>query len=280
MRVVFKLILLSIFLQVNLLATTSIDSDFDGVSDEYDECPNTPFSDLVDSRGCSVKKVNISKNINQLTLIVGANYSNYRSKYGNKTKTISQSLELDYQMKKIKLMLYISRFSSKNTPLSQYDDSSFADSRLSFLYTLDRKVKNLNLSIGGGLAIPNYKGSLHNNSTDIYTSINANYNIDRTTLFASYIFTKIGDSDVKGLKYQNTNAISLGTGYLFTPKLYSSVSFYMSDSIVKSGTTSKNISLYSYYNLSQKNFLSISYSHDLTTDINSNSFGVNLGYRM
>jgi len=267
-------------MQGTLFSYSVSDGDFDGVSDEFDECPNTPFSDLVDSRGCSVKKVNISKDINRLTLIVGANYSNYRSKYNNKTKTLSESLELDYQIQKIKLMLYISRFSSKNSPLSQYDDSSFADTRLSFLYTLDRKIDNLDLSFGAGLAIPNYKGSLHNNSSDIYTSINANYYIDKTSLFGSYIYTVIGDSDVKGLKYQNTNAFSLGAGYIFNQNLYSSISLYMSDPIVKSGTTTKNLSIYSYYNLSQKNFLSISYSHDLTKEINYNSYGLNLGFRI
>jgi len=280
MRLYLKFILLFILMQGTLFSYSVSDGDFDGVSDEFDECPNTPFSDLVDSRGCSVKKVNISKDINRLTLIVGANYSNYRSKYNNKTKTLSESLELDYQIQKIKLMLYISRFSSKNEPFSNYDDSSFSDTRLSFLYTLDRKIKNLGISIGGGLAIPNYKGSMNNNSLDFYTSINSNFTIDKTSLFASYTFTKIGDSDVGNLKYQNTNALSLGAGYLFTPKLYSSASLYISDSIVKSGTATKSISLYSYYNLSQKNFLSLSYSHGLAKEINSNSYGVNLGFRM
>jgi hypothetical protein len=280
MQLYLKFILLSILLQGSLLALNVSDGDFDGVSDEYDECPNTPFSDLVDSRGCSIKKVPIARAINKLTVIAGVHYSNYDAKYNNNTKTLSQSLELDYQIKKIKLMLYISRFSSKNKPFSKYDDSSFSDTRLSFLYTLDRKIQNLGISLGAGIAIPNYKGSMHNNSLDVYTSINSNYSIDKTSLFASYIFTKIGDSDVGNLKYQNTSAISLGVGYLITPKFYSSLSLYLSDPIVKSGTSTKNLSLYSYYNLSQKKFLSLSYSHDLVKEINSNSYGVNMGFRL
>jgi hypothetical protein len=261
-------------------ANTIMDSDFDGVSDRYDECPNTPFSDLVDSRGCSVEKVKISNTINKLTVIIGANYSNYHSEYGNKTKTLSQSLELDYELKKIKLMLYISRFSSDNTPLKQYDESSFADTRLSFLYTLDREIQNLGLSIGGGVAIPNYKGTLHNNGFDFFYSLNANYNINQGSIFASYIFTNIGDHDVAGLKYQNTNAFVVGSGYSITPKLYGNISFYFSDPMVKSDKDIRSFSISSYYNMSQKNFLNISYTHDLTSGINSSDYNFQLGYRM
>jgi hypothetical protein len=37
------------------------DSDFDGVPDKLDKCPNTPFLALVDKNGCMIKKLSITK---------------------------------------------------------------------------------------------------------------------------------------------------------------------------------------------------------------------------
>jgi hypothetical protein len=257
-----------------------IDSDFDGVEDKYDRCPNTPFSDLVDKYGCTIKKVPIVEAIGELSLIFGANYSNYHSQYNNKTKTLSQSLELDYEIQKIKIMLNIAHFNSKNTPLEQYDDSSFSDTRLSLLYTLEQKIPNLRLSLTGGIAIPNYKGAMGNNGFDFFYGINANYFINKTSLFASYTYTRIGDKDLTYLAYQNTNALSFGAGYSFTPKLYSSLSYYISDSIIKSAKKIRNISSFTYYNINKKLFSTLSLSHDLNKDVVSNSYGMQLGYRM
>ncbi len=257
-----------------------IDSDFDGVEDKYDRCPNTSFSDLVDKDGCTIKKVPMAKEIGKLTLIFGANYSDYHSKYANKTRTLSESLELDYEIQKIKIMLYISRFSSKNTPLNQYNDSSFTDTRLSLLYALKQMIPNLKLSLKGGIAIPNYKGAMGNNGFDFFYGINANYFINKASLFASYTYTRIGDKDLSYLAYQNTNALSFGAGYSFTPKLYSSLSYYISESIIKSAEKIKSISSFTYYNINKKLFSTLSLSHDLNKNIVSNSYGMQLGYRM
>lgn len=32
-------------------------TDLDGVDNEHDKCPNTPFMDLVDENGCSVQSL-------------------------------------------------------------------------------------------------------------------------------------------------------------------------------------------------------------------------------
>ncbi len=273
-----KLFITMVLLQNFLFAY--IDSDFDGVGDRYDKCPNTPFSDLVDKNGCTIKKVSIIKEIGQLTVIVGLNYSDYHVKQGNKTRTLSQSLELDYEIQKIKLMLYVSRFTSKNTPLSQYDNNSFSDTRLALQYRLDQMIPNLSLSLGGGIAIPNYRGSMHNNGFDFYYSLNASYFIKKLSFFGSYTFTKIGDQDLNYLSYQNTNAFSFGAGYSFTPKFYSSMSYYISDSIIKSTDKIKSISWFSFYNINKKSYSTLSFSHGLDDTATSNSYGVQFGYKI
>ena len=37
------------------------DTDLDGVVDRYDRCPHTPFFALVNKKGCTIKKIRLSK---------------------------------------------------------------------------------------------------------------------------------------------------------------------------------------------------------------------------
>jgi hypothetical protein len=273
-----KVLLLTILLQN--FAFAYIDSDFDGVADKYDKCPNTSFADLVNKDGCTIKKVPMAKEIGKVTFIIGTGYSDYHSQYENITKTLSQSLELDYEIKKIKIMLQISHFNSKNSPLKQYDDASFSDTRLSMMYKLNQLLPNLNISLGGGIAIPNYKGSMGNNGFDFYYSISSNYFINKASIFANYTFTRIGDKDLEYITYQNTNALSIGAGYSFTSDMYSSLSYYIGDSIIKSADRIKNISCFTYYNINKKVYTTLSLSHGLDKDTTSNSYSVQVGYRI
>jgi len=39
------------------LFATAADRDMDGVSDDRDQCRNTPFWAVVNSRGCTVKRI-------------------------------------------------------------------------------------------------------------------------------------------------------------------------------------------------------------------------------
>jgi hypothetical protein len=257
-----------------------IDSDFDGVSDTYDLCPNTPFSDLVDSHGCTIKKVSMIEEIRKLVVIVGLNHATYQAESGNKTRTLSESLEIDYEIEKIRLMLRIARFTSKNSPLSQYDESDFSDTKLAIQYRLDQLLPQLSLSIGGGIEIPTYKGNMHNNGLDWYTNLNANYFVNQVSLFANYTFTKVGDKDLSYVSYQDTHAFNVGVGYSFISNLYSSFSYYISDSIMESQDRITSLSWFALYNLSQKSYVTLSFTHGLNKEASSDSYGVQFGYKL
>jgi hypothetical protein len=255
-----------------------VDSDFDGVSDRYDECPNTPISDLVDKKGCSIKKVAIEES-GDVTILLGLNYSTYHDDYGNKTNTTSESLEIDYKRGKVKTFLVISQFNSDNTPLSEYDESSFADTRLGFSYDLDQNFTDAYVSVGAGIALPNYKGTLHNNKTDLFFTVDLNYMLDDISLFSNYTYTIIGDSDVKDIEYQNCSSFAFGAGYSFMPKSYTSASLYLSEPIVKSDDSIKNLSLYHYYDIREDLFSTFSFSYGLNGNVD-NSLGVQVGFRL
>ncbi len=277
LKIFLKFFLLALLFQT--LAYAYSDSDFDGVSDKRDACPNTPFSDLVDARGCSVSKVPLAKEVAHLSLIIGTSYSSYAT-INNKTKTLSQSLELDYEIKKIKLQLALAHYNTTNTPYSAYNDSSFGDTRVAISYNLSAFVSHISLYIQGGLSIPNYKGVMKNNNLDIFSSLSANYFIGNVSLFGQSTYTIIGDSDTETLSYQNKLSLNLGVGYTFTPSLYSALSWFWTQSSIKSAKNSQSLSWFTYLNINPKFYSTLSIAKDLDKDIQSSSYGIHLGYRI
>ena len=78
-----KILLLPLLLSGCLFA---IDSDMDGVDDAQDQCMNTPFSDLVNAKGCTIYSLQSDVNYD---IIVGSGYSqiNYASQEKADTST-------------------------------------------------------------------------------------------------------------------------------------------------------------------------------------------------
>jgi len=48
---------IAVLLMLLSLSAAAADRDMDGVRDEKDRCKNTPFWAIVDSRGCTVKRI-------------------------------------------------------------------------------------------------------------------------------------------------------------------------------------------------------------------------------
>ncbi len=64
-----KKITLFVAATLSLFAANIIqDKDMDGVIDSIDKCPNTPFFDIVDETGCSIKHIVVSKKIEMQTI--------------------------------------------------------------------------------------------------------------------------------------------------------------------------------------------------------------------
>ncbi len=49
-----KFVILLLIIPIGVMAA---DRDMDGVSDDRDQCKNTPFWAVVNSRGCTVKRI-------------------------------------------------------------------------------------------------------------------------------------------------------------------------------------------------------------------------------
>ncbi len=271
------LILLIMLLQG--VAYAYIDSDFDGVADRYDACPHTPFSDLVDAQGCTIQKVPLAKEVARISLLVGTSYSRYTNST-NKTTLLSQSLELDYEINKIKLQLQLSHHNSKNTTYTHFNDASFGDTRVLMQYALEPFMPQLALSVSAGVSIPSYKGVMKNNKLDILTGINATYFIEKFSLFTGSTYTLIGDDDTDYAHYQNTLALNLGIGYSLSPTLYSSLSYFWSQSSITSEDNAQTLSWFGYLTINPKLFTTFSLSKDLDAHRESGHYTLTLGYHI
>jgi len=263
------LLLPTIFFAINLLAFT--DSDFDGVEDSLDRCPNTPFTDLVDVSGC-VKKSLVS--LHHYDIIVGASYSDSDSQTLNLTDTISGSFQVDYYYKNFSLQASTSYF---NTSSEGFSDTGFYDSFVGVAYQF-KPIEELSLRVSGGALLPTYETTLNNNNTDYTVSLNLSYSISDVSLFTGYSYMFMNDDTTIDVVYQNTNAYNLGIGYYFTNKLYMSASYNASNSIYDGVEDIETASFYGYYSINENWFSTFSYAKGISDTASQNYASLRLGY--
>jgi len=256
------------------------DSDFDGVEDAYDKCPNTPFSELVDINGCAVKSL---LSLHHFDIITGVSYSDSDYQTLNKTDTFSTPLQFDYYYKNFSLQVTTSYFTTSG---SGFSDRGYYDSFIGASYQ-ENVLENLSLQVGAGILLPTYQTELNNNRADYTASLNLSYTLSKFSLFAGYSFTFIGDDDTvieyedspsEPINYQNSNAYSLGTGYYISDRLYSSVAYNYSDSIYKSIKPIETASFYAYYSLSEEYFCTLSYAYGISESASKNYASLRIGY--
>lgn len=269
-RWLMRIFLLSIMMIPALFAY--VDSDLDGVIDKTDQCPNTPITELVDIKGCSVQAL---KSDHRYDIIVGESYSQIDYNTNEKTDTYATTLQLDYFYKNFSVQALTAYYSSES---ASYSSNGMTDSTLAAYYLIPVNDR-LRIRLGTGLILPTFDSTLNNNNTDYLGSLSASYSINRLNIFAGYNFTMINDDDIPNLvTYQNTHAYSGGLGYHMTPKWYTSASYYQADGIYTSMEDIKNVSLYNFYSLDKNWFTSLSYAYGLSDSASNHSASLRLGY--
>jgi len=257
-----------------------IDSDFDGVPDADDRCPNTPFTELVDINGCSVKSL---VPLHHFDMIVGVSYSDSDYQTLNRTDTLSSTLQVDYYYKNFSFEASTSYFSTHG---DDYSDTGFNDSFLGASYQLSL-TDSLLLRAGVGVSLPNYETSLNNNKTDYLGSLNLSYSANKINIFAGLSYTLINDTDTvivyednttQDVNYQDTIALSAGLGYYVSDKVYVSSAYNFSNSIYKDVEDLKSLSFYGYYEISKKYFSTLSYAYGISDSASKNYLSIRFGY--
>ena len=271
-----KLVFLVLISVISLFAY--VDSDLDGVEDSLDRCPNSAMTDIVDIQGCPVKSL-VSQY--HFDIIAGVSYDEETDiSFVDKFSRTTESLQIDYYYKNFSLQMLTSYYQSSTSfdgNLSDVDDSGMNDTTLAAYYqTL--LTPSLAVRFGAGVILPTFNSSLNNEATDYLASINLSYGLGKASLFAGYTYTMINDDDVDFIKYQDTNAFSGGLGYYLTPKLYTSLSYFQSDSIYKDVDDTKSVSAYLFYSLSQNWFTTLAYTKGLSDPTSDNSLALRVGY--
>ena len=275
-----KKIALALLLLCNLAHSEYLDSDFDGVEDTYDKCPNTPFTELVDINGCSVESLDSRQSVD---VIIGVSYSDSDYQTLNKTDTFSMPLQFDYYYENFSLQLSGSYFTTSG---NGYEDSGFYDAFVGASYQFNL-TETLLAQFGVGLLLPTYQSTLNNNNTDYTASINLSYTFKKMTLFGGYGYTLIGDDDVlvnnndgtqSDVLYQDTHALSGGVGYYLGESLYASLSYNYSDSIYKNIIPIKTATLYGYYSFDANYFATLSYAYGISDTASKNYLSIRFGY--
>lgn len=264
-------IFLLLFMMMSALFAYT-DSDMDGVVDNTDQCPNTPITELVDIRGCSVEALTSD---HRYDVIVGGSYSQIDYNTNEKTDTYATTLQLDYFYKKFSVQATTAYYSSES---ATYSSNGLTDTTLAAYYLVPIN-DSLRIRLGAGVILPTFDSTLSNNNADYLGSISASYSINRLNLFAGYSFTMINDDDIPNqITYQNTHAYSAGLGYYVTPKWYTSASYYKADGVYETMQDLKSASIYNFYSIDKHWFSSLNYTHGLSDSTSDHAASLRLGY--
>ena len=247
------------------------DHDFDGVTDELDECPNTPFLANVSSNGCTVKILTLPSETesDSLQAVLGYGVIINEDLFG-RDELQSSTLQVNY---------YKDNWSySASTGLYEYADSQG---------TLDSTLKvkkrftlqpNLKLGVGGGLKLPTY--DFKGNKTDyiVYGSLTY-YPIKSLSLFTNFKHTFVQDEEFDA-KLQDSQYITGGLGYFMTRKFYLNVAYTEGRNKFASQHDIKSISSTLYYKFNKKWFALFSYNEEIDDEDAHHTYNLKVGYKV
>ena len=260
------------------------DSDFDGVSDVYDECPDTPFLDIVKQNGCSKNQKPLSSSY-LVTISSGVIYT--RKKYlmnqerGNHHRKKGKPDKIQPQKETFKeLYIPLNIFLSKNNRFyslsigyiytKDKDETvkSLSDTYLTAGYLFDMSQKNLPVfSLSAKVKAATSKGSVKND----YSIEGGVYkNIKRHNFFADTGYTALGTlNGYKNLFYfdfdysYDLKNSQLGISYSFSRNFYNNKNL-------------QDITLYTSYNLNNKTKAYIGYTKAFFDSRDHQSFALTI----
>lgn len=267
-----KIVFLTFFFLYGLNLFAYNDNDLDGVEDALDQCPDTPFSELVDLSGCSKTQ---KKSVGHFNIIVGINFSQTNYDTMENTDTTTGSLQIDYYYKNITVQASSSYYNSSSVT---YNDSGVNDSFIGAYYQFFPADK-FTLRLGAGAILPTYNSSLNNNNTDYTLSATLSYMIQDINYFGGYTYTLINDSNLdSSVLYQNTSSYNAGIGFYPLQKLYLSASYTSSQSIYSNIESLDTLSMYAFYALNKHWFTNLNYAYGISDTASDNFLALRLGY--
>ncbi|MDP3300763.1 MAG: DUF3187 domain-containing protein [Sulfuricurvum sp.] len=265
-----KILLLPLLLSGCLFA---IDSDMDGVDDVQDQCMNTPFSDLVNAKGCTIRSLQSDSNYD---IILGAGYSQINYASQEKTDTFTQTMQADYYNDNILVQVAGSYFQSSSPSFKQ---SGLGDTLIA-LYYKSQFGNNLTVQTGVGILLPTYNSGYHNEAIDYQGSISFQYDFnDHYNLFGGYNYAMVNDTDIPNtVQYQNTQSFYAGAGYAISDGTRISASYAQVQSMYVGTQTVNTASIGLFYQLDTHWFSMLDYRYGLSDTASDHDGSVRIGY--
>jgi len=231
----------ALLLLTSILIAFGADSDLDGVPDNIDQCPNTPFLELVNKNGCP--KITKSKNINiHFNASIG-----YENDIDNSTSYDTYFASVGVYYNNYSLSYYYSIL-----------DSQSNDSIISFYY----KKRFDNFKLKGGIKA--YLPTDNNSELDYAFKVKGSYYVnDKVEVSLSEKHKIYGES---GTNAKDTIMSEVGFA---TNRWYISPYAYMENSKYDSSDWNYYGGLFIQYNITKRAYLNCDYSHNLEEDISS-----------
>ena len=250
-----KFLLLLSILFVNVLA--SVDSDMDGVDDDKDRCPNTPFFEMVDKTGCTTQKIPLKKE-HHYDIMMGVAYV----KMNNGETDTLVSFVADYYYENFIFTLFTQPYSQNNTYAGN-------DMYLSGNYKVT--MDHFTIKFGPGMVLPiNAESS---NEIDYFLNVNLNYKIDKFDFNLYYKYTSMNDALT-----QNIDTILVGVGYYLFDTTYINISYSTEKSIYEGIEDIENTLFMLNHAIDEHWFTNIRFTYGLSDSANDLSTTVNIGY--
>ena len=224
------------------------DSDLDGVPDNLDMCPNTPFLETVNKYGCSEAQLkNLKKNKIRFDFSAGYEYDNYKSYNSSNTLFTSFSAR--------------NKKYTANIFLSVLDDGSgngykTNDAILSIYYKFI--FRNIYFKVGPKIYFETY----YNYKTDYALLVKGTYYFKDFSIALSEKHKKYGEA---GTNSKDTITLELGYSY---KNLYISPYAYTENSAYNSSRWYKYAGISLYYSINRNLSIGVDSSVDLEENQN------------
>ncbi|MBN2816285.1 MAG: hypothetical protein JXQ67_06340 [Campylobacterales bacterium] len=263
------------FIFISLLLGSSLkaytDTDWDGVEDAFDECPQTPFSELVNAKGCTIQNVGPMWSGD---VIVGVSSSDTNSIAVEKTNTTTLSLQADLYYKQWWIQGVISHYNFNGTTST----SGMEDSVINLFYNIPLSEK-ITFIPGVGVVLPTYKTGYGNEAMDYTFMAELQASLSSNLYgYMGYGYVVVNDSDIVDASYQNANAYHVGMGYMISSHTNASLQYHVNDSIYVNDPKSESISVGIAHKFSYNWFATVEYSKYINDSLGSYYTALRVGY--
>lgn len=265
-----KLFYMALLLTGGLCAKEVSDADFDGVPDSLDACPNTPFLNQADAKGCTTVALRLpdETDLDSLTMTLASGYENNDDLPGV-TKQYRSKMQVNYYHNDWS-------YSLRSSYYTREANNGFGNTTLKVRKRF-RLSPEFRFNLGVGLKLPTY--DFPGNKTDykFYSSLYY-YPVEGISLFGGFNYTFVQDEELMG-DLQNRSKLFVGAGYFFTHRLYANIGYAYEQNKYVDEHAEHSLSGILFYQITEKWFTSVYYKQDILDEDLHDEFYFNIGYK-